>query len=92
MDTEQHPQRQHAQWLASLASGHFVQQAMKSVSQDDLNQPDNSRSKDDDSRIVDMSGQAVVKLVPDPVTPTSVHTPSPFNLRKKRKVFTNKLF
>lgn len=86
MATEQHAQHQHAQWLASLASGHFVQQAVESASQEGVNRPDDSQSVDDDSHIVDMSGQAVVKLVPEPDTPTSVHNTSPFNLRKKRKV------
>lgn len=86
MATEQHAQHQHAQWLASLASGHFVQQTIESVSQEGLNQPDDSQTVDDESNVVDMSGQAVVKLVPEPVTTPSVHTASPFNLRKKRKV------
>lgn len=86
MATEQHAQHQHAQWLASLASGHFVQQTIESASQEGVNQRDDSQSLDDDSHIVDMSGQAVVKLVPEPDTPTSVHNTSPFNLRKKRKV------
>ncbi|XP_070186837.1 uncharacterized protein [Littorina saxatilis] len=84
MATEQ--QHQHAQLLASFSLGteHFA------VSHDGGSQQDDSQSVDEapHTTVVDMSGHAVVKLVPDPDTPTGGQpaNASPFNLRKKRKI------
>jgi hypothetical protein len=82
MSSEEQNLQQHAQWLASLASGHFVQPTPDSGSQSD-----NAPSADEHG---DMAVQPIVKLDHEtgspvfdgqPTTPTT-----PFNLRKKRKV------
>ncbi|XP_076459765.1 uncharacterized protein LOC143292941 [Babylonia areolata] len=92
METEQSSQHQHAQWLASLATGHFVQQSVSSaVTKGDANPMGNSQVEEDDSHIVDMSGHTVVKLATDATEspPVAPATGTPFNLRrnlKKRKI------